>query len=204
MTTRFKLSLLLLILLPVIASAQMSGKGKIISVQGDTIECFIQIDKNQFSDVVKYKKDKDERFKKFPLSYLHRIIIKDKVYENVFFVKDDVQGSKVYNCRICLCMVDGFVKLYKESITMFYHGTEGIVQDKNLKPSDKDIYYMAKGSENTVEVNSKFFAKQTQKTFVECDEIVKSIKENKYAYNDIVKIVEGYNDFYYNLLLSKY
>jgi hypothetical protein len=204
MITQIKLILLFFLLMPVMAFAQLSGKGKIISVQGDTMECFIQIDKNQFSDVVKYKKNKDERFKKYPLSYLHRIIIKDKIFENVFFVKEDVQGSKVYNCRICLCMVDGFVKLYKESITMFYHGTEGIVQDKNLKPADKDIYYMVKGAENTVEVNSKFFAKQTQKTFIECAEIVKSIEENKYAYNDIIKIVEGYNDFYYNLLLNKF
>jgi hypothetical protein len=195
----------LLFLLPVLVSAQqLSGKGTIISVQGDTIECFIEIQKKQFSDVVKYKRNKDDRFKQFPLSYLQRIIIKDKVYENLFFVKDDPNGGKIYTSRICICVVDGFVKLYKESISMFYHGADGIVNTKNIKNAEDDTFYMVKGAGNTEEVysNSKFFVKQSQKTFEECKEIVQSINEKKYAYNDIVKIVEGYNDFYYSQLLE--
>jgi hypothetical protein len=188
--------LFLSLILPIVAEAQMSGRGKIITVQGDTIECIIEIEKKQFCEVVKYKKKKEDRFEKFPLSYLHKIIVKDKIYENLFFVKEDVQGGKIYTCKLCICVVDGYVKLYKESITMFYSGMEGIIDNSKVKPSERDLYYIVKGNGNAQEMNPRYFNKQSKKIFAESIEIVKSINENKESYKDIVKIVEGYNDFY--------
>jgi hypothetical protein len=203
MKTIFKIIFILFTLLPFMSKAQLSGKGQIVLVQGDTIEGFIQIEKKQFYDIVKYKKEKDGRFEKMPLSNLYRIIIKDKVYENLFFVKGDVQGGNVYTCRLCLCVVDGFMKLYKESIDMFYHGADGIVNNNEKKSTD-ETYYVVKGNGQAEEINSKFFVKQSQKTFIDYKAIVQSIKEKKYAYDDIVKIVENCNESYYSDILDEY
>ena len=203
MKTIAKIIFILFTLLPFIGKAQLSGKGQIISVQGDTIEGFIQIEKKNFFDVVKFKKGKEDRFEKFPLSNLYRIVIKDKVYENLFFVKGDVQGGNVYTCRLCLCVVDGFVKLYKESINMFYHGTDGIVNN-NQKMTSDETYYVVKGNGQAEEINSKFFVKQSQKTFIDYKAVAQSIKEKKYEYQDIKKIVEDCNQSYYSDILDEY
>ncbi len=198
MIAKARITLLFLVFIcPALAFAQLSNQGKIITIQGDTIECLIQIDKDQFSDVVKYKRKKDDCLQRFPLSALRRIVVKDKVYEKVVFTKRNALGRKVYTCRLCLCMVDGFVKLYKEGITMFYHGMKGVV-NPHLKPYEREVFYVAKSDGSIEAIDSRFFVQQSEKTFREYDAVVKNIRAAKYSYNDLEKIVEDCNESHAN------
>lgn len=183
----------LLFILPAVSFAQLSGKGKIITVGGDTIECLVQIDKQQFTDVVRYKKDKDDYLQLFPLTELYRILIKGKVYENLVFNKRNIIGHKVQNISLCLCLVDGHVKLYKEGITMFCQGPEP-VSNPRTKPSERDIYYVMNGDEEAQQIQPKLFIRQTQETLTEYKAIVQMIEEEKYQYKDLVQIVRSCNE----------
>lgn len=183
----------LLFIVPAVSFAQLSGKGKIITVEGDTIECLVQIDKEQFTDVVRYKREKDDYLQLFPLSDLYRIIIKDKVYENLVFTKRTIIGHKVQSTSLCLCVVDGFVKLYREGITMFCQGSNQVANPRT-RPSERDIYYLMNGAEEAQQIKPKLFIKQSQEALVQYKEVVQMIEEEKYQYKDLVQIVRSCNE----------
>ncbi len=179
--------------------AQLSFKGKLVSFHRDTLEGYIQIEEDQFCTVVKYKKNKEDRFEKIPLCTLYKIIVKERVYENLFFVKEDVQGGKIYTCKLCLCRVDGFVKLYEVSNTMFCTGYENSRAGARSKASRNEVFYVVKGESEAEEINKRCFEKQSLKTFNGYSFITSSIKEQKYRYNDIVRIVQNCNQAYYQV-----
>ncbi|HVD97770.1 MAG TPA: hypothetical protein VNB90_06160 [Cytophagaceae bacterium] len=195
--------LLLLIAMPVaMASAQLSGRGYIVSLEGDTLEGFIQVEKKSFYDVVKYKKNKEDRFEKFQVSNLYRIIIKDKIYENLFMNTGTMRGSKAHSSKLCLCLVDGFVKLYKENPLMFYSSSSNLYLSGKNSREFEDNFYVMNGNKDAREIRRKSFVKQSQKALSEYNVIVQSIREKKYGYEDLVNIVNDCNRLYYEKRLN--
>jgi hypothetical protein len=151
--------------------------GYIITLSGDSLKGEIKKNaKHEFENFVKasFRKKEGSEVKSYSPSK-----IKEYCIDGVSFVSRNVDGEQVFVKRIS----KGALNLYESQVET--------MQMNEIKI--KSDYYVEKAGGEFVKVRSSKFKKQMSDVMADNEEIVKSLEEKKYDYENIVEVVNAYN-----------
>ncbi|MDZ4714421.1 MAG: hypothetical protein SH819_03040 [Cytophagales bacterium] len=158
------------------------GDGFIITKQGDTIRCQVEMAVT-YEDKIAYKKNKDD----YPLHILtkdiHAMKTPYKYLQNILIGKKELLMS---------LMVDGKARLYSHVIINSGQpkaapgGTMVLYQPPT-------VTYIVEKDKMYYEVKKKDFKTMMPKLLESCTSVTEKIATKKYHFEDIEKVIQEYN-----------
>jgi hypothetical protein len=152
-------------------------KGYVITLSGDSLIGEVKKNtKHEFENFSKasFRKKEGSEVKSYTPSK-----IKEYGVDGTTFVSRNVDGEQVFVKRIS----KGTVNLYESQVET--------MQMNEIKI--KSDYYVEKAGGEFAKVRSSKFKKQMTDVMADNEEIVKALEEKKYDYENIVEVVNAYN-----------